>query len=656
MRIVFHQSWMLVILLAFLFTPLQAAEPEAADTRILIDISGSMKQNDPKNLRRSALRLIVGLMPNDNRAGVWTFAQYTNMLVPLGVINDSWKSKAREVSDKISSPGQFTNIEDVMQRATADWDGPNNAYRRNLILLTDGMVDISKSSKLNDASRKRILEELGPRIQQQGGKIHTIALSDRADHELMKSLSEMTGGWYEQVNSADELQRVFLRMFEKVGKPDAVPLVGNKFKLDNSIDEATLLVFSKPDADVTKIMTPGGEIFDAQKTPKNVSWHRDEGYDLITINKPAAGEWTIQADMDPDNRVMVVTNLKMKTSDIPNRLALGEAIPVYAHFSDQGKVITKQQFLDVVNVSAAQFYRGVEGEPQPLRDDGHEPDEQAGDGKFSLRLGEGLDKGKVELIISADGRTFVRERRQATQIVEPVTLEVVDLASSDKAVLKLQFDPEVVNTAELASDAWLEDVSGKRTKLEFGSLQNAVMQAEVDKTVIEGQHFAVVNVSGKTLSGNDFAYQPDTVEIEGLAKPVVQKPEPPKPEKVVAAEPEPEPQAEAEAEKPKPKKEKKKKEETDWTMIGLAIGGGNLLLILIGVGVWWFMRSSPEEEDLNLFDEDELADAGKPAADKSAESGDDSKKKAQPAADADETVAADEADETAIDISAEAEK
>ncbi|NNJ93037.1 MAG: hypothetical protein HKP55_15280, partial [Gammaproteobacteria bacterium] len=71
-----------------------------------------MKQNDPKNLRRSALRLIVGLTPPENRAGVWTFAQYTNMLVPLGVINDSWKKRARSISERISSPGQFTNIED----------------------------------------------------------------------------------------------------------------------------------------------------------------------------------------------------------------------------------------------------------------------------------------------------------------------------------------------------------------------------------------------------------------------------------------------------------------------------------------------------------------------------------------------------------------
>jgi len=61
-------------------------QPDTADVRVLIDISGSMKKNDPNNLRRPALRLLVGLLPEDSRAGVWTFGQYVNMQVPLGKV------------------------------------------------------------------------------------------------------------------------------------------------------------------------------------------------------------------------------------------------------------------------------------------------------------------------------------------------------------------------------------------------------------------------------------------------------------------------------------------------------------------------------------------------------------------------------------------
>ena len=594
-----------LIFIVFLFlclvaAPLSAEEPEKADTRILIDISGSMKQNDPKNLRRSALRLLVGLMPRDNRAGVWTFAQYTNMLVPLGVINDSWKSKARRVSEKISSPGQFTNIEDVLKRSTSDWNDAADRYRRNIILLTDGMVDVSKDKQANAASRKRILEELAPKIKASGAQIHTIALSDRADHELMKQLSEMTGGWYEQVNSADELQRVFLRMFEKVGKPDSVPLQGNKFQLDSSIDEATLLVFTKDSEQPAKIMMPDGKVFDAGNLPGNISWHQDEGYNLITISKPQSGEWTIQAEMDPDNRVMVVTNLKMKSTDIPNRIALGEAIPVSVHFTEKGKLLNNKEFLDVVHVSAAQFFKGEEGEARPLQDDGIAPDEKAGDGRFSVTLGEGLDEGKVELLINADGKTFVRQRRQATQIVTPATLQVEDSLATTNAVFIVVMDDEVVDESSISVDAWVEDVSGQRTAVNFTETPDGALEAVLDKEQLVGRHFAVVNVSGKTLSGNDFSYQPQRVDIEGLAKPAP----PPEPEPAPAAKPEPKPAAQPKPE-PEPETEPEPEEETDWVMVGIVIGLGNLILIGLGVGLWLFMRKRSAQDEAMLFDEDE---------------------------------------------------
>ncbi len=45
------------------------------DLRLLIDVSGSMKESDPDNLRAPALELIVRLLPEGARAGVWTFGE-----------------------------------------------------------------------------------------------------------------------------------------------------------------------------------------------------------------------------------------------------------------------------------------------------------------------------------------------------------------------------------------------------------------------------------------------------------------------------------------------------------------------------------------------------------------------------------------------------
>jgi hypothetical protein len=64
------------------------------DVRVIIDISGSMKHNDPNNLRKPALELLVKLFPEGSKAGVWTFGQWVNNLVPSESVNKPWRDNA----------------------------------------------------------------------------------------------------------------------------------------------------------------------------------------------------------------------------------------------------------------------------------------------------------------------------------------------------------------------------------------------------------------------------------------------------------------------------------------------------------------------------------------------------------------------------------
>ena len=114
--------------------------------------------------------------------------EYVNMLTPLGKVDEAWKRKARAEAEKISSPGQFTNSEGVIRRSIADWDGPETHYRRHLVLLTDGMVDISKNPKKNSASRQRILQELLHRLKAPDAQEQTLAPSILADHDMLQRL------------------------------------------------------------------------------------------------------------------------------------------------------------------------------------------------------------------------------------------------------------------------------------------------------------------------------------------------------------------------------------------------------------------------------------------------------------------------------------
>ncbi|MEJ2591547.1 MAG: VWA domain-containing protein [Candidatus Thiodiazotropha sp.] len=584
---------LLTLTLLLCAAALQAAPAERADVRVLIDVSGSMKHNDPQNLRRPALRLLVGLLPPQTRAGVWTFGQYVNMQIPLGEADRAWKAKARRSSKSIGSPGQFTNIEEALKRATEDWSGASpGGYARSVILLTDGMVDISRDKTKNAASRQRILQTLLPRLASEGAVVHTIALSKHADHVLMRQLAETTGGWYEQVENADQLQKVFLRLFEKVGKPDSVPLKDNRFSIDSSITEATVLVFHKADAQPTEVIPPDGKAFGAENTPSNVQWHRDQGYDMLTVSDPAAGEWRIRAETDPDNRVMVVTDLKMQTTELPNRLVQGQVVPFEASFTDHGKLIRKQEFLHVVEVSATQSDSAGAQEPQPLLDDGSDGDETANDGHFSMRFGgESLRGGLGELVVDAKGATFVRQKRLTFEVVPPVKLQVTPREGSELLDVSLNPDATLIEPQSLQAKVWLEDADGKRTSLEL-TKSDANFRSEIDLAAFSGSRKVVVEAGATDLAGKPLDYADDSLEIEGLK--VTPSPAP-------APEPEVKPPPAPAQPAPPPAEPVA---ESGWMGSTLWLVLINLLLLLLAGGAFWWLRMRKLRSLVVLVDEE----------------------------------------------------
>jgi uncharacterized protein (TIGR03503 family) len=574
---------------------------DKADVRVLIDVSGSMKHNDPKNLRRPALRLLVGLLPSDSRAGVWTFAQYVNMQIPLASVDAAWKAQARESSHKIASPGQFTNIEAVLLRATEDWQGTPRQFRRRLVLLTDGMVDISSDKRKNQASRERILHQVIPRLQSLGIVVHTVALSKNADHQLMRQLAESTDGWYEQVEDADQLQRVFLRIFEKVSNPDSVPLQDNKFVLDASVSEATVLVFRKPGARQTRLISPQGDSYDAQNAPSSIVWHTDEGYDMLTIQAPQAGEWRVDAELDPDNRVMVVTDLRMQTTELANRILQGQSHVLAVHFTDHERPIQKPAFFRGLTVTATHQGGAEATASKPLRDDGKQADKLAGDGLYSLALGaEMLPAGMSELILHAKGQTFVREKRLTYTAIPPVILEAKPAEQIDQLLITLRADERLVDASSMHTSIWLESLQGARTALDLAAGQDAAQSALIDLNGFSGSRRLVVQASGKTLAGESLRYLDSPLEIEGhLPASEVREETAAAASNQMAGEKPLTPGMEAGS---GAQDDPPTTRGTDWLTAMIWLGLLNLSLILVGGALFWWLGKSRQRQLVNWLD------------------------------------------------------
>jgi len=507
----FKLVWLLIVLA--LLMPLRQvfAVPTApvSDIRVLIDVSGSMKKNDPNNLRAPALRLIVGLLPEDAIAGTWTFGKYVNMLVPLREVNDAWKLEAELQSKNIHSYGLFTNIEQALNKATANQKGVDPRYRRSVILLSDGLVDVSKDDTINKKSRQRILDVIVPRLKKNNIAVHTIALSDSADHKLLRAISLATDGWYEQVDNADQLQRVFLHLFEKAATRDTVPLVDNQFKIDSSVSEMTLLVFRREGSKLTELLLPNQSRISLKNMPNNVRWHSEGNYDLITIDKPLVGQWQIKADLDPDNRVMVVTDLKLKTTDLPNNILIGETFDFDVSLTDKNKLIVRQDFLKLVDAQLIE----ESGIAEPIQ---RSLNAEQKKGLYRTHVGENFQPGQNDVVVTMTSATFERQRRQSINVVEtPFEITVEQL--TDKATrshrLTLRPDLQLIKTDKLSIAAMLTAQDGSEWSYDVMKVADNEWQLTLADLQLGEKYTVALQIRAQTVKGRSLFLQPAVIEL-----------------------------------------------------------------------------------------------------------------------------------------------
>ena len=468
-----------VLLMCVLLSPalLHAQVNKPADVRVLIDISGSMKKNDPNNLRAPALDLLVQLLPAKSKAGVWTFGNFVNMLVPHGEVTADWRLKASSQAKRINSVALRTNIGLVLEKANYDRDQrgfpASNDFQKSVILLTDGMVDISADAETNQRERERLLNEILPEYESAGVAIHTIALSRNADIDLLQSLSRATNGIFALAENAADLNKVFLRAVDQAAAGDRVPLEDNRFLIDTSVEEFTVLVFKRPEASATQLTSPSGEVFNASTASSGMKWLSHGSYDLVTIKEPIAGEWLINAEFDPENRVTIVSDLQLSTGALPANVYIGQPQQLTVQLNDGGRAITDKNFLDLLTVSAAVARVGADSNFQVWQKVLEPSAVQSS--VYRRNLDMLTDDGPFAISVLVDGKTFKRERQMNVMVRHPfrtelavnqeesqfkltVIAEAAQFINSTQSVYANIIDPQdelqIVEFSEQAAGVW----------------------------------------------------------------------------------------------------------------------------------------------------------------------------------------------------------
>jgi uncharacterized protein (TIGR03503 family) len=461
-----YRGWVIVVLSVVSLSAL-ANDPEVApssDVRLVIDISGSMKKNDPQNLRRPAIDMLVQLLPKGSKAGIWTFGQYVNKIVPHETVSKPWGKKALNASSSIRSVAQFTNIGEALEQAAYDAQKTTGQYQRHVILLTDGMVDIDRDQQRNQQERQRIVKEILPMYAAANITLHTIALSDNADNNLLNKLALKTDGKASVAKTADELMNVFLQVFDQAVPMEEAIFDGNSFVVDSSIEEFTALIFRQPNAKETEIISPDGQRYHRQSSDTLLSWHHTDQYDMITFSQPLEGEWKVSADLEPQSRVTVVSDLSIAVKAMPTNIALGEQVDTTLALKEERKTITRLEFLGLLDIDVAVSADNGKQWAQRLSKN-LVPE----DGLYPVLLNQFDQEGQYTIAFTVDGKSFKRQYTHQLSVRKPFLVDVEKKVKNGANQFFVKVTPQSndINVVQTSIMGMLKDPSGKQQQLPF---------------------------------------------------------------------------------------------------------------------------------------------------------------------------------------------
>lgn len=254
-------------------TPVNERRPDLT-LALVIDSSGSMRDNDPKFMRRSAATSLLALLPGATETGIIDFDDKTT----LRASGYPWMDDLVSSLARIDASGG-TDIAAALKKAYA-WLDTTSSARRAIVLLSDG----------------RSTEPVELSLVRADVPIHAISLGNDIDQPLMQALASRSGGLYHHASDAGSLQSLFLSAFSAVTDAARVAsftgiiqpggLLNYSFVTDGSITDLLVSLFWRgSDLDLT-LTAPDGSTY----RPEIVGGT----FEHLLLPQPQSGEWTIQ--------------------------------------------------------------------------------------------------------------------------------------------------------------------------------------------------------------------------------------------------------------------------------------------------------------------------------------------------------------------------
>lgn len=283
----------------------------------------------------------------------------------------------------------------------------------------------------------------------------------------------------------------------------------NTFIIDGSINEFTALIFKRSNGNQdTALLSPSGLRLTDLDHPDTVRWHKDVSFDLITIKQPEAGTWVAEAELDPSNRVTILSDLALNVEGIPTSIFPGDKLDVEIKLTNEGKVINSVEILRLTDMTMKVVTASGREGSKVLSD----PESPPKSGVYREGLYRLKELGQYQVDVVAEGRTFQRKRSFSMTMIQPI--EIHHEPDEEKGVYR----------AEVRALSDNLDIERSRVIAKIKSpddntiIQSVVFDKEIDAWVVEveetrgpGEYSIDLNVRGITQSGKNFKIKPKSI-------------------------------------------------------------------------------------------------------------------------------------------------
>ncbi len=476
---IFKHLLILTFLLLQAFTAhgeniLRESEPlPPLDSVVIMDSSGSMKQSDPRQLRKPAAKLFISLLDQQDKLSVVSFSSRAWPITFLTQLDSQQNiDKALNATDKISHKGVYTNIHSALEKGI-EFLKESQPQGRDpiIILMSDGKIDVGNTDKSAEL-RKKIISDLIPQLKEHNIKVYSIAFTEESDQALMQEIAEETEGRYALAASDDVLHKVFSKIFEQAKEPNMLPLHENMFVVDASIKELTIIANKKSDQSQIHLQKPNGDRINSSFKSETLKWFVSSSFDMITITKPEEGEWKILFS-DDDNKAYIVTDIKLRTRFEFNQESYNPELIIRTWFEQNEVTEANQELLNNMQLQ-------LEIEHPDGRVDTFPIEKRDDSGTYTVNYSPEMN-GFYGASIVATSQTFQRQQTFSFSNTMPVAPEP---EPEPEPVTEIESSTEVAQQEEVPAEENTESDDLKTTLIYFAVINLILLFIGINAVLI----------------------------------------------------------------------------------------------------------------------------------------------------------------------------